>query len=47
MLNIQDITFRIAGRVLLDHASAAIPGGHKVGLVKWHWKIHIIQDHFG
>ncbi|MFO1034135.1 MAG: ABC-F family ATP-binding cassette domain-containing protein [Hyphomicrobiales bacterium] len=33
MLNIQDITYRIGGRVLLDHAGAAIPTGHKVGLV--------------
>jgi ATP-binding cassette subfamily F protein 3 len=33
MLNMQDITYRIGGRVLLDHASAAIPTGHKVGLV--------------
>jgi ATP-binding cassette subfamily F protein 3 len=33
MLTISDLTYRIGGRVLLDGASAAIPAGHKVGLV--------------
>jgi ATP-binding cassette subfamily F protein 3 len=33
MLTFRDLTYRIAGRVLLDHASATIPAGHKVGLV--------------
>ncbi len=33
MLHINDITYRIAGRTLLDETSAAVPAGHKVGLV--------------
>ena len=33
MLTLSDITFRIAGRTLLDHASLMIPAGHRVGLV--------------
>ena len=33
MLHINDITYRIEGRLLIDHATAAIPAGHKVGLV--------------
>lgn len=33
MLQINDITFRIAGRTLLEGASVHIPLGHKVGLV--------------
>ncbi len=33
MLHINDITYRIGGRVLFDKASAAIPAGHKIGLV--------------
>jgi len=33
MLSFRDLTYRIAGRVLLDHVSATIPAGHKVGLV--------------
>ncbi len=33
MLSISEITYRIGGRLLLDHASAVIPSGHKVGLV--------------
>lgn len=33
MLQINDLTYRIEGRLLLDHASATIPTGHKVGLV--------------
>ncbi len=33
MLHINDLTYRIEGRLLFDHATAAIPDGHKVGLV--------------
>ncbi|MFD1797607.1 ABC-F family ATP-binding cassette domain-containing protein [Paracoccus aurantiacus] len=33
MLRIDDISYSIAGRPLFEHASAAIPEGHKVGLV--------------
>lgn len=33
MLRINDLTFAMEGRPLLDHASAIIPTGHKVGLV--------------
>jgi len=33
MLQIQDLTYRIAGKTLLDGASARIPAGHKVGIV--------------
>ncbi|MGK2740012.1 ABC-F family ATP-binding cassette domain-containing protein [Tepidicaulis sp. LMO-SS28] len=33
MLHINDLTYRIEGRTLLEHATAAIPKGHKVGLV--------------
>ena len=33
MLHVNALTFRIAGRLLLDDASVAIPAGHKVGLV--------------
>ena len=33
MLQITDVTYRIAGRTLLDGASATIPTGHKAGLV--------------
>ncbi len=33
MLVFRDLTYRIAGRVLLDQVSATIPAGHKVGLV--------------
>jgi ATP-binding cassette, subfamily F, member 3 len=33
MLFIQDLTYRIAGRTLLDQASLSIPAGHRVGLV--------------
>jgi ATP-binding cassette subfamily F protein 3 len=33
MLSIQDLTYRIAGRTLLDHVSVNIPAGHRVGLV--------------
>jgi len=33
MLHINDLTFRIEGRLLIDGATAGIPTGHKVGLV--------------
>ncbi len=33
MLTIQDITFRIAGRALLEKASLTVPTGHRIGLV--------------
>jgi ATP-binding cassette subfamily F protein 3 len=33
MLTIDDLTFRRAGRLILERASAAVPKGHKVGLV--------------
>ncbi len=33
MLHVDGLTYRIAGRLLLEDASVAIPGGHKVGLV--------------
>jgi ATP-binding cassette subfamily F protein 3 len=33
MLQITDLTYRIAGRTLLEGASASIPTGHKAGLV--------------
>ncbi|MEJ1992738.1 MAG: ATP-binding cassette domain-containing protein, partial [Maritimibacter sp.] len=33
MLKISDISFSIDGRPLIEHASAVIPDGHKVGLV--------------
>src|SRR5271156_2283486 len=33
MLQISDLTYRIAGRTLLENASASIPTGHKAGLV--------------
>ena len=33
MLHINDLTFRIEGKPIFDGATAAIPGGHKVGLV--------------
>ena len=33
MLHINDLTYRIEGRVLLDGATTAIPSGHKVGVV--------------
>jgi ATP-binding cassette, subfamily F, member 3 len=32
MLHINDLSYRIEGRPLLEHATAAIPEGHKVGL---------------
>ena len=33
MLHINDLTYRIEGKIILDQATAAIPAGHKVGLV--------------
>jgi ATP-binding cassette, subfamily F, member 3 len=33
MLHINDLTYRIEGRVIFDRATAGIPAGHKVGLV--------------
>jgi ATP-binding cassette subfamily F protein 3 len=33
MLHINGLTYRIAGRVILDDATAVVPSGHKVGLV--------------
>ncbi len=33
MLHINDLTYRIEGKLILDKATAAIPEGHKVGLV--------------
>ena len=33
MLRIKDISYSVDGRLLLDHTSAVIPTGHKVGLV--------------
>jgi ATP-binding cassette, subfamily F, member 3 len=33
MLHINDLTYRIDGKLLLDGATAAVPTGHKVGLV--------------
>jgi len=33
MLSIQNLTYRIAGRTLLDNVSINIPAGHRVGLV--------------
>ncbi len=33
MLHINDLSFRIEGRLLFEQATAAIPDGHKVGLV--------------
>src|SRR5882672_1152905 len=33
MLSIQNLTYRIAGRTLLNNVSVNIPAGHRVGLV--------------
>ena len=33
MLQITDLTYRIAGKILLDKASVTVPAGHKVGIV--------------
>ncbi|MDF1750385.1 MAG: ATP-binding cassette domain-containing protein [Alphaproteobacteria bacterium] len=33
MLKIEDLTYRVGGRTLLDGASATVPDGHRIGLV--------------
>jgi len=33
MLSIQDLTYRIGGRLLLDRANLSVPAGHRIGLV--------------
>ena len=33
MLDIKNITYRIAGRTLFDGASLSVPSGHHIGLV--------------
>jgi len=33
MLHINDLTYRIEGRLLFEKATAGIPAGHKVGIV--------------
>ena len=33
MIQITEMTYRIAGRVLFENASATVPKGHKVGLI--------------
>ena len=33
MLHINDLTFRIEGRIIFDKATAGVPAGHKVGFV--------------
>ena len=33
MLPINDLTYRIEGKPILERATAAIPSGHKVGLI--------------
>ena len=33
MLRIEDLTYRIGGRILFDGAGAVLPSGHKIGLV--------------
>lgn len=33
MLHINDLTYRIGGRILLEQATAVVPQGHKVGLI--------------
>lgn len=33
MLQITDLTYRIAGKLILDKASVTVPSGHKVGIV--------------
>jgi ATP-binding cassette, subfamily F, member 3 len=33
MLQVQGLTYRIGGRVLLEDASVTIPSGHRAGLV--------------
>ena len=33
MINLNNVTYRIAGRLLLENVSVSIPAGHRVGLV--------------
>ena len=33
MLDLKNITYRIAGRTLIDKSSLSIPDGHHVGLI--------------
>ena len=33
MIHLSDVTYRVAGRLLFDETSTAIPLGHKVGIV--------------
>ncbi|MBT4355755.1 MAG: ATP-binding cassette domain-containing protein, partial [Rhodospirillaceae bacterium] len=33
MIRINDMTYRVAGRILFEAASATVPKGHKVGLI--------------
>ncbi|MBC7102876.1 MAG: ATP-binding cassette domain-containing protein, partial [Parvibaculum sp.] len=33
MLHINDLTFRMEGRLLLDHVTAAVPPGQRTGFV--------------
>jgi ATP-binding cassette subfamily F protein 3 len=33
MLHINDLTYRLGGRLLIDHATVALPTGARVGLV--------------
>ena len=33
MLHINDLTYRVEGRLLIEHATVALPEGHKVGFV--------------
>ena len=33
MLQIRDLTYRIAGRTLLDNVSVSLPAGHHAGLI--------------
>ena len=33
MIRIHDMTYRVAGRILFEAASATVPKGHKVGLI--------------
>ena len=49
MLHISDMSYRIAGRLLFEGASAMIPDGHKVGLVGLNGTgkttlLHLIED---
>ena len=33
MLQITDLTYRIGGRMILDHVTLTVPDGHKLGLI--------------